>query len=97
MPKASSVVQTPNASRYLQQLCKHFAHKVAVEHTPTHGRAELPGGLALFEASDQALQIDIDAADDEGLKRAKFIVEGHLIRFGFREKIEKIDWREEAA
>lgn len=29
---------TPNASKYLQQLCKHFAHKVAVVFDETEGR-----------------------------------------------------------
>ena len=30
---------TPNASKYLQQLCKHFAHKVDVEYDETRGKA----------------------------------------------------------
>ena len=38
--------QTPQASKYLQQLCRHFAHKVAVEYDASQGRAALPPGPA---------------------------------------------------
>ena len=29
--------ETPNASKYLQQLCKHFGHRVEETHTETEG------------------------------------------------------------
>ena len=38
----SGTFQTPNASKYLQQLCKHFEHKVAVVFDESEGRAALP-------------------------------------------------------
>ena len=31
-------VPTASASRYLQQLCKHWSHKFTVEFTPEQGR-----------------------------------------------------------
>ena len=37
MPASHAIVPTAAASRYLQQLCKHWSHKFAVEFTPEHG------------------------------------------------------------
>ena len=35
-------VPTANGSRYLQQLCKHWSHNLAVEFTPEKGRVVFP-------------------------------------------------------
>ncbi|TIT63197.1 MAG: DUF2218 domain-containing protein, partial [Mesorhizobium sp.] len=37
MPTSHANVTTAHASRYLQQLCKHWAHKFPVEFDPNHG------------------------------------------------------------
>ena len=37
MPIARATIPTVSASRYLQQLCKHWSHKFAVNFTPQHG------------------------------------------------------------
>ena len=37
MPAAQATIPTASASRYLQQLCKHWSHKYAVSFTPEHG------------------------------------------------------------
>ena len=34
MPKSKTMVTTKHASRYLQQLCKHWSHKFTVEFSP---------------------------------------------------------------
>ena len=41
---ASSVAQVPtrNGSKYLQQLCKHWTHNLAVEFTPERGTVTFP-------------------------------------------------------
>lgn len=83
---------TPNASKYLQQLCKHFAHKVAVVFDETEGRAALPPGPALLSASDAALLVEISAQTEEQLAKARFIVDDHLKRFAFREGCEGMTW-----
>lgn len=84
---------TAHGSKYLQQLCKHFAHKVEVTYTPEDGRAALPPGPAHLQADPQGLHMHVTAADPEGLERAKHIVEIHLVKFAFREKLEKLDWQ----
>ena len=35
-------VPTASGSRYLQQLCKHWSHNLAVEFTPEHGTIVFP-------------------------------------------------------
>ncbi len=39
---AVAVIPTPSASRYLQQLCKHWSHKLAVAFTANEGTILFP-------------------------------------------------------
>ena len=97
MPTAVSVYESPKAARYLQQLCKHFAHKVSVTHSETEGRAELPGGALTLTATDTALHIRIDGEDARAIAKARYILEDHLLRFAFREGLMGLDWRYETS
>ena len=45
MPVATTRFQTPHAAKYVQQMCKHFAHKVTVEEVGGEGRFALPPAL----------------------------------------------------
>lgn len=84
--------ETKFASKYLQALCKHFAHKVAVDYDALAGTAALPPGPATLKADATGLDLAVTAQDAEGLARAKFIVEDHLLRFAFREKPDPLAW-----
>ncbi|MBL3702710.1 DUF2218 domain-containing protein [Sulfitobacter sp. BDSS02] len=95
MLSASARFETPNASKYLKQLCKHFAHKVSVDYDDTNGKAALPPGPAMMQADDAALLVTVTAQDEEGLERAKFIIDDHLSRFAFRETPD-LNWEEPA-
>ncbi|OWU83008.1 2,4-dihydroxyhept-2-ene-1,7-dioic acid aldolase [Oceanicola sp. 22II-s10i] len=92
MQTATARYETANGSRYLQQLCKHFGHKVEVEFDATSGRAALPPGPARMTADDKGLDIEVTGPDDAGLGRAKFIIEDHLKRFAFREGFSELTW-----
>lgn len=85
-------VATLRASRYLQQLCKHFAHKVAVTYDAQRGEAALPGGTATFEADAETLVVRVCGADEEGVARACRIIEDHLLRFAYREAPGPLSW-----
>ncbi len=89
---ATSSFETQNASRYIAQLCKHFAHKVEVDYSEMRGGAALPPGPAVMEARDGALHFDVRAETEEGLMRAKFIIEDHIKRFAFRENLSNLNW-----
>jgi hypothetical protein len=96
-------VSTPFASRYLQQLCKHWSHNLAVEFTPRHGRVVFPkdargadhpaDGSATFDADDSALEIRIEGGAQDQVDALKDVVARHLERFAFRETPLTFDWR----
>ena len=91
--KETGVFETANASRYMQQLCKHFAHKVEVDYDETQARAALPVGSATMNADDSVLRVNITAEDEEGLARARHIIDDHLRRFARRENFEHMTWQ----
>lgn len=91
MPTSRAVVPTEHASRYLQQLCKHWVHKFDVQFTPQEGRIALPLGQALLAADDAALTIDLDVPKAEDARRMKEVVQSHVERFAFRETLQ-FDW-----
>jgi hypothetical protein len=92
MVQSQALVETQNASRYLVQLCKHFAHKIPVDYDPRKGRAEFPFGLCLMEARDDRLVLQCEGADEAALGRVQDVVQKHLEGFAFREN-PKIEWK----
>ena len=94
MFQSSSTVHTEHASRYLQQLCKHFGHKIPVEFTPERGECRFPFGSALLRADKERLTVEIEAADAEQRARAQEVIEVHLVRFAFREALGPMVWKE---
>ncbi|HWT43179.1 MAG TPA: DUF2218 domain-containing protein [Sphingopyxis sp.] len=95
-------VPTAHANKYLQQLCKHWQHNLAVEFTPDHGTVTFPkdargaawtgDALVTFDAGADALSVRIDASSDEHLEAMKGVVARHLDRFAFREAPLTFDW-----
>lgn len=83
---STAITPTTHASRYLQQLAKHWSHKLEVEFTPVHATIRFPSGaVATLEAGEEALTSTIEAPDAETLTRMKMVVAEHLDRFAFRE------------
>lgn len=100
---ARAAVPTPNASRYLQQLCRHWGHSMAVEYDADHGRivfprnargADWPGDAVVsLEASADALAIRVDASDFGQRTGICGAIERHLDRFAFREAPFAYHWQ----
>ena len=84
-------IATPMASRYLQQLCKHFAHKLDVTFDETAGSIAFSAGICRLQAEDETLRISLEPVDKADLDRLQDVVVRHLIRFAFREELE-IAW-----
>ena len=92
---ATARVPTSNGSKYLQQLCKHWSHNLAVTFDETRGTvvfpkdargAEWPGDATVtFVALPDAIALTIEASADGQLEGLKGAVERHLDRFAFRE------------
>lgn len=103
---STALVPTAHASRYLQQLCKHWAHNLRVEFDQSRGTvtfprdargADHPGdGVASFEAREDALKVRIEATSGEQLEGLKSVVARHLDRFAFREAPLAFDWKSAA-
>ncbi len=100
---STAAVPTAHASRYLQQLCKHWQHSLAVDFTPEHGTVVFPknargadfagDALVTFDAGADALLVRIDATSPEQLEGLQGAVVRHLDRFAFREAPLTFDWR----
>jgi len=103
MASVIAAVPTAHASKYLQQLCKHWQHNLAVSFTPEHGTVTFPkdargaawtgDALVTFDAGADALSVRIDASSDEHVEAMKGVVARHLDRFAFREAPLAFDWQ----
>jgi hypothetical protein len=94
MSTAISRVATAHASRYLQQLCKHWGHKFPVTFTPQNGRIELPTGICILDADAEGLDLRLEAPTDV-IARMQDVVAEHLQRFAFKEEL-RFQWVEAA-
>ena len=92
MTSLTGTYDTPNGSRYLQQLCKHFGHKVQANCTESSGFAALGFGDTTFAASDRLLTVSIALKDGESPQDAQRMIDAHLARFAFREDFETMSW-----
>ncbi len=104
---ATALVPTASASKYLQQLCKHWSHNLAVEFTSEHGTIIFPKdargadypdqGVTTMDVVDGGLRVRIDASADAQLEGLKGAIARHLDRFAFREAPLPFDWHPVAA
>lgn len=89
--------QTENGAKYLVQLCKHFAHKVEVVYSDTHGECRFSCGTALLDADDRGLRMEAVSPDIGQLVETEQVIERHLVRFAFREDLQALDWQRTTA
>jgi hypothetical protein len=92
MRKFELVVTTPSASQYLQQLCKHFAHKVTVEYDAHNARVDFPFGDCRMSAEENVLRVSCASPTQEAEERMRAVIDDHLVRFAWREKLD-LNWR----
>ncbi len=96
-------VPTASASRYLQQLCKHWSHIFAVSFTPAEGKIVFPkdvrgasfaaDAIVTLRAHGAALEVQVEATEPRQLDGIKGAVASHLDRFAFREAPLAFEWR----
>lgn len=100
--EATARIPTASASKYLQQVCKHWEHNLPVTYDKAHGEitfaknargADWPAdALVTLDAESDALVCTIDASAEgqrDGLKGA---LERHIDRFAFRETPLTYNW-----
>lgn len=95
MTKATAHVPTTSAAKYLQQLCKHWSHKLDVDLQETRGIVRFADATATVTAGNSELVVSVEAGDKEALHRIKDVVQSHLDRFAFREAPLPFAWRDE--
>ena len=89
MPRSTATVATEHASRYLQQLSKHWSHKLAVEFDPQRSAIDFGDGRKVeLTATDAALDIEVTSADESKLPQLEEVVAVHIKRFAFREELD---------
>lgn len=86
-------VPTERASRYLQQLAKHWSHRFEVAFTPTEATIPLPFGLCELAADEAGLDVRLTPQADADVEQFKTVVADHLQRFGHKETL-VFDWRD---
>lgn len=84
---------TLNASKYVQQLAKHFAHKIDVRSDADAADFTLQAGTVRLAAADGALVVRIEAEDAKALIDTRYVIDKHLVIFAFREGFTGLDWR----
>lgn len=92
MPIANASVRTVNAAKYMQQLCKHWSHKLKVELSERRGVVRFRVAVATFDPRADALLVTIEGETSEEVERLKGVVASHLDRFAFREAPLRFDW-----
>ena len=106
MPAISTVrVTTSNASRYLQQLCKHWSHNLVVTFDPTQATVTFPRNVRgaawpadarlTMQADAAGLDCRLEAGAAGQLAALKGAVARHLDRFAFREAPLRFDWQDQ--
>jgi len=104
---STAEVATANASKYLQQLCKHWGHHLTVEFTPEKGRVVFPRNArgadwpddAVLEmtADGGALHCRLAASAPGQLEGLKGAVVRHIDRFAFKEAPLNFAWTDAIA
>jgi hypothetical protein len=78
-------VATPDASRYLQQLFKHFGHKRPVTFDERSGRIAFSIGEYRLDADETTLRLSLSTPDAHQMEELKDVVARHQLRFAFRD------------
>jgi uncharacterized protein len=99
---ATALVPTAHGSKYMQQLCKHWAHNLTVEFDATKGTVIFPKdargadwpdqGVVTMTAQGDGLACRIDASAPGQLDGLKGALARHLDRFAFREAPLTFNW-----
>lgn len=92
MKTVTGSVPTLHAAKYIEQLCKHWAHKLEVERSGATGVVRFSTGDATMSDSGGNLIVTIQAEDEAAVEQLMRVVATHLDRFAFREAPLAFEW-----
>jgi hypothetical protein len=84
--------------RYIQQLVKHWGHKMATSYDEGDGMGLFPFDEqtnAVLTAHKDGIAITLTTVDAEANERMRGVIERHIDRFAFREAPLTYDWKEQ--
>jgi len=84
-------VTTAQPTRYLEQICKHFEHKIPVTRSEGGASITFSSGLCQLATEANTLILQASADDASALESLEDVVARHLKRFAFREGLD-INW-----
>jgi hypothetical protein len=92
MTSSTARVSTEKPKRYMEQLCKHFEHKIPVTRSEAENTITFTAGVCKLTTEDNALILNVEAANDADLATLQDVVARHLVRFMFREAVD-VQWQ----
>jgi hypothetical protein len=92
MIEARAIVPTQSGGKYVQQLCKHWSHKLPVQLEGNTGVVTFAAAVTTMKAGDGAIEVVVRGENREAIEGLKDVVARHLDRFAFREAPLTFDW-----
>ena len=100
--KRNGKAEVQNGRRYIEQLCRHWAHKLDVRLDDEGGRVVFPkeaedpnypeDAIAIFSATESRLDVHLTAFTLTQLEELCTVIDDHLDRFAFREGGLRLAW-----
>lgn len=94
MLKAVSFVKTDTPSKYINRLCKHFAHKVTVDYDDGQGEITFNLGKGTIVKHNDGLLLIAEANQQESLEKVVEVMDKHFVRVAWQEDV-KLNWQQE--
>ena len=95
---AQGFAKCKKPERYIQQLVKHWSHKMATSYDEGDGMGVFPFSdtdNAVMTAHEGGIAITLVTADQERNEHMRGVIERHLDRFAFREAPLSYEWEEQ--
>lgn len=89
----SGVVNTEKGAKYVQRLCKHFAHKVQAQCEETQGKVQFEMGTADMFASTDVLTLTCKANNATDLGDIVDTIDRHFERFAKADEL-VLEWQQ---
>ncbi|WP_338241633.1 DUF2218 domain-containing protein [Aurantiacibacter hainanensis] len=94
---AQGFAKCENPERYIQQLVKHWSHKMAATYDEGDGMGAFPFSdveSAVMTAKPAGIAITLTTAEQERNEHMRGVIERHLDRFAFREAPLEYEWKD---
>ncbi len=95
MLSAKLQLKAVKSHAYFDSLCKHFGRKVEVAREEDAATVAFPMGDCYMSVVGETMLFTVKAETEEGLEKAKNVIESHALRYGELKNSEAI-WETDA-